>query len=199
MRREQAETTGARPWYVSCHFPPSVKLTETLRECAELERRIAGFYEQFASLWSDPPEVRAFWEIMAREELGHAAALEELADEIAGLPPRGRLDRSALAQLRGYVTGRGRIVGEISLDDAFRTALDLESLELDRVYRLLIDVATRGSHPRKDAFERTLSKIGPHKHSLLEMIERHALAEDLRKEVARRRQIRARPPVNRNL
>jgi rubrerythrin len=161
-----------------------MKLADTLRECAGLERRIAGFYQQFAELWREDEELAHVWQWMADEELGHAYALETAALRIDPTRRRERIDREALAQLRGYVVGTGRIIGAISLDDAFRTALELETLELHRIYLQILN--RLGDDP---ALEKTLrdclAKLGPHEAPLLETIERRTSVPELRARVER--------------
>ncbi|MGH7819875.1 MAG: ferritin family protein [Candidatus Binatia bacterium] len=168
-----------------------MKLSNTLEECADLERRIAGFYEQFASLWSEQREVAEMWQAMAAEERGHAAALEELASHLAPSRRRGYVDREAIAQLRGYVTGTGRIVGTISLDEAFRIALDLESFELHQVYLQVIELARQEPTLPARALAECLARLGPHEAPLLALIEGLAEEEELRERASQlRRELR---------
>lgn len=162
----------------------AVKLAETLRECAELERRIGGFYEQFAEIGHADPSVERFWRTMAEEEREHARALDELADTLGPASPRHPFDRSAVAQLRGYLTGTGRLLGEVTLDDAFQAALDLESLELHGVYERLVAFLDQRPEVPEEALRTCLTRLGPHRGSLPEMIDRFARRPSLRARVA---------------
>jgi rubrerythrin len=167
--------------------PSEVKLAETLRECAALERRIASFYREFAQAWSKDEELGPFWLALADEEIAHAKLLEDLASRLEPESPQSPIDRAALAELRGYVTGRARILGPITLDEALRATLDLEALELDRLYTALVALAREKPALPADVLEQTRLRLGPHRVPVADVVARRATDEELKRKAERLR------------
>jgi rubrerythrin len=164
-----------------------VQLAETLRECAALERRIASFYRQFAEAWAEDEELGPFWIALADEEIAHAKLLEDLATRLEPESPRSPLDRAALAELRGYVTDRARILGPVTLDEALRATLDLEALELDRLYAALLALAREKPALPPEVLEEARLRLGPHRVPVAEVVAHRATSEELKREAERLR------------
>jgi hypothetical protein len=183
----QSRSGGARqarrrsPGMAFAHAERMMRLSELLQECARLEDRIGDLYERFGAAFGEDAELGSFWSEMAQAERAHASVLQEAADN-----PRAdeqSADASALGVIRGYV---GALTGwrtPATLDEALRTALDIEELELDQVHAALLGVLGEpfpkpGSHENDE-----------HRALLLDVIARRGTARALlaRAEAQRRR------------
>jgi rubrerythrin len=161
-----------------------MRLSKAISYCAGIERMIAEIYEGFAERWPEPP-IGTLWHQMATEEIGHAILL----DDATRLPAADRddpgLDATKLTALREAVAARFLTL-EMSLDEAFAAALDLEELELENVYRRLL--ALTGDDLRMStAFRSCLGQVGRHENALLSAIETHAQDPKLVERAARDR------------
>lgn len=109
---------------------------------AEIERLVSKIYFRFSHLFMAQPDLRDFWWEMAREEEQHACILaacravivnyeDEAIDPEISRDKAGRLEQHLRALLeRGTPT--------LSVEDSFRTALEIESSEIDAMYSKLI-------------------------------------------------------------
>jgi hypothetical protein len=158
-----------------------MRLSELLQECARLEDRIRNLYEFFGSVFGEDAELGSFWSEMARAERAHASRLQEAADN-----PRAdeqTADASPLDLIRGYVGALTSGWRPATLDEALRTALDLEELELDHVHAVLLQIL--GEPPPEPASHGN----DEHRELLLDMIARRGTGRALREraEAQRRR------------
>ena len=161
-----------------------MRLSEVISYCAGIERTIAEIYQGFAERWPAPP-VGALWQRMATEEINHATILEHAACLPAAERDDPRLATATLLSLREAVCARF-LTPQMSLDDAFATALDLEQLELDNVYRRLLALSSDDSR-MSTKFRSALSQVGRHEDTLLSAIEKHASDPELLERAARDR------------
>ncbi|MET0153845.1 MAG: hypothetical protein ABW298_14715 [Candidatus Binatia bacterium] len=148
-----------------------MKLCEIIGHCAGIERTIAEIYASFAERWPQPP-FGPVWRELANEELGHGALL----DNAARLPAAGRKDASIDAAKLGAI--RERVVQSFpkrttTLEQALDTALDLEELELDNIYRRLLALTTDDSR-MSSTFRTALGQYSHHEERLLAAIDEHA-------------------------
>jgi hypothetical protein len=162
-----------------------MKLSAVITCCAGIERLIADVYDSFATRWPDGP-LTAFWHRLAQEERLHGALL----DDAARMPAAERMDPSfdaeSLEALRRSVAGR-MAAETTTLDQAFTTALDLEALELDNIYRRLFALTTDDSR-MSSAFRSALSQFGQHEARILSAVEEHSRDRALLDRAARERQ-----------
>jgi hypothetical protein len=147
-----------------------MKLANALRQCAEVERTIAQIYQSFATKWPDSP-LASFWRAFAAEEIRHGQLLEEAAD---GTPETREelIDAGRIAEIRGIVHGF-LAVPPSSMDDALGTALDLESLEVEHIYRRMMAVVGDLPHVQ-GSVGKILREAAHHDEPLLDMIEDYA-------------------------
>lgn len=169
-----------------------MKLSEVIEYCAGVERLIAEVYDSFAERWPDPP-TGTLWRELAREERVHGALLDGAARMPAAHRVDPSFDRDRLDSMRSFV--RERLPsGDTTLDQALGTALDLESLELDNVYRRLFSLTADDSR-MSSVFRLALGQFGRHESRILETIERISTDARLVERAAREREHLLRHPV----
>jgi rubrerythrin len=172
-----------------------VRLADLLRECAELESRIGELYQGFAARWHADRDLASFWTEMASAERQHASLLSAAAALAIEKPERlEAIDATSLASIRGFVRALTSWPAPTNVDDALKTALELEELELDRVYAELLRISGGES-----AGAGTDEQFGIEEHVelLLAMIERRATDQALRRRVeGHRRSREAAPPAS---
>jgi hypothetical protein len=109
---------------------------------AEIERLVSKIYYRFSHLFLADPELRDFWWEMAKEEEQHACILQACRAVIENyeddkLDPK--ISAARAGELREWLLAYlERGTAEISVDEAFRTALDIESSEIDAIYGQLV-------------------------------------------------------------
>ena len=111
---------------------------------AEIERLVAKIYFRFSHLFLLQPELRDFWWEMAKEEEQHGCILnacwaiienyqDDKLDPTISLQKADELKMWLLAYLN-----QGK--GSIGVDEAFRTALEIETSEIDAIYGRLLQL-----------------------------------------------------------
>ena len=111
-----------------------------LNVAIRLEAAAGRFYEGLAERFSHCPEVAGFWRVMAAEEACHEKRLAEwrasLSAERLAQPADARMPRVG-ENLLG--TSVDELLGGVhNLDDAYETAHDLESSEINTIFRFFI-------------------------------------------------------------
>lgn len=117
---------------------------DALEKFAELERLVGKVYYRFSHLFLHHPELRDFWWQMALDEEHHSSMLLA-CKELMGCYPEGHLDPSITrekaeeleAQISAYLS---RGIPSISVDAAFRVALEIETSEIDAIYSKLLQL-----------------------------------------------------------
>jgi len=111
---------------------------------AEIERLVAKVYFRFSHLFLHHSELRDFWWQMAMEEEQHASILlackeliENYEDEV--LDPS--ISQEKADQLREQISAYLRKgTPSITVEEAFRVALEIEGSELDAIYSKLLQL-----------------------------------------------------------
>ena len=117
---------------------------DALTRFAEIERLVGKIYFRFSHLFLDQPEIRDFWWEMAREEEQHGCilhackALIENYDDETSDPTISREKAQELEKWLGSFLQRG--VPSLSVEEAFRIALEIESSEIDTIYSKLLNL-----------------------------------------------------------
>jgi hypothetical protein len=109
---------------------------------AEIERLVAKIYFRFSHLFLAQSELRDFWWEMAREEEQHACILHACKAVIENFEDE-RLDPSitaetALALKERLATYLDRGARSLTVEEAFRIALEIENSEIDAIYSKLL-------------------------------------------------------------
>jgi rubrerythrin len=115
---------------------------DPLLSFAPIERLVSKIYFRFSHLFLDRPELRDFWWEMAQEEEQHACILQACRAVIANfaeqtLDPTINHDRAQQLSLRlNSFLAQG--TASLTVEEAFRIAMDIESSEIDAIYGKLI-------------------------------------------------------------
>jgi rubrerythrin len=117
---------------------------DPLLRFAEIERLVAKIYYRFSHLFLPQPELRDFWWEMAREEEQHAcilnacrAVIEAYDDEKLGPTIHPAIADELKERLRAYLN---RGTASLSVEEAFRTAVEIETSEIDAIYSKLVQL-----------------------------------------------------------
>jgi hypothetical protein len=111
---------------------------------AEIERLVAKIYYRFSHLFLSRLELRDFWWEMAREEEQHAcilaackALIANYEDEALDPAISGEKAEAVSAWLNAFLR---RGTPSLTVEDAFRIALQIESSEIDVIYGKLLQL-----------------------------------------------------------
>ena len=104
------------------------------------ETAAAELYLGLAELFSSPPEVAEFWELMSRDERLHARLLATLRDSLPAerlAEPLSRADLESVGSVEQLLetVSAARLD---TLDDAHDIAHDLESSEVNTIFSLVM-------------------------------------------------------------
>ena len=117
---------------------------DVLLRFAEIERLVGKIYFRFSHIFIDQPELRDFWWEMAREEEQHGCILHACKALIVNyddeaLDPRISRDKAQdLEKWLGSFLQRG--APSLSVEEAFRIALEIETSEIDTIYSKLLQL-----------------------------------------------------------
>jgi len=171
-----------------------MRLVDLFRQCAELESAIGDLYQDFAARWQADAGLASFWTEMASTERQHASLLSAAADLALEKEWCEPIDATSVASIRGFVTALTSWPAPATVDDALKNALDLEELELDHIYAEFLRIS--GLESAGSGIEQ-LGRGQEHVELLLDMIERRATDEGLRRRVeGHRRSPEAAPPAS---
>jgi hypothetical protein len=111
---------------------------------AEIERLVSKIYFRFSHLFLTEPELRDFWWEMAKEEEQHAcilnacrALIENYEDEKLNPTITGQKADELRGWLLVYLT---RGMATMGIEEAFRTAVEIETSEIDVIYGRLLQL-----------------------------------------------------------
>lgn len=115
---------------------------DPLERFAEIERLVGKVYFRFSHLFLHHRELRDFWWQMAMDEEQHASILlacreliENYADETIDPSITKEKADQLKTQLEGYL---GKGTPSITVEEAFRAALEIETSEIDVIYSKLL-------------------------------------------------------------
>jgi rubrerythrin len=110
---------------------PQVLLGRLIR----LEKHVEKLYVAFGDLSAAPAEVRFFWNNMATDEAHHAAILQRTAGllDLLVLPPQASAEVLDRLEAKINALENAAHQQQLSMDDAFRAALELEGSELNNL------------------------------------------------------------------
>jgi len=111
-----------------------------LNVAIQLEAAAGRFYEGLAERFSYCPEVAQFWRIMAAEEACHENRLIQWGASMSTDRLSQPVDAQMLRLGRKLLgTSVDELLGDVqNLDDAYETAHDLESSEINTIFRFFI-------------------------------------------------------------
>jgi rubrerythrin len=111
-----------------------------LKMAIQLEAAAERFYEGLAERFSHCPEVAEFWRVMSAEEACHKNRLTEWGALLDAKRLSQPIDPKMLrASEKLLATNVEELLDEAgNLDDAYQTAHDLESSEMNAIFRFFI-------------------------------------------------------------
>ncbi len=105
----------------------------------EIEYKAAQIYEELLKLFPHVPGLAAFWQEMREDELEHTKILQEtqqlLTPEQLMMQPGGKIWENIAVLLR--MLDQNPVAEVKSLDDAFELAHEIESTEVNAIFRFL--------------------------------------------------------------
>ncbi len=117
------------------HFDP-------LERFAEIERLVSKIYFRFSHLFLHHSELRDFWWQMAMEEEQHSAILLACKEMIKNYPDETvdpSISQEKADQLKAHISAYLRKgTPSITVEGAFKVALEIESSEIDAIYSKLL-------------------------------------------------------------
>jgi hypothetical protein len=146
---------------VTIEHRPGVQVPELVGKCIDLEFRAKSIYESLARKFAQQEPVRLFFDSLAQQEQHHAELLE-LCRAAAG---RGRWDGRHLEPWRESIPQLKRQMEEAasSLDSldgvrsALRLVIQIESSEVNRVFRGVVAAANSDFIRKLEAFQQSTS------------------------------------------
>jgi rubrerythrin len=117
---------------------------DALLRFAEVERLVSKIYFRFSHLFLNQPELRDFWWEMAKEEEQHACILHACRAVIANydddkLDPK--INSAKADELKEWLLAYLHLgTPTLSVDEAFRIALEVENSEIDTIYSRLLQL-----------------------------------------------------------
>jgi hypothetical protein len=117
---------------------------DLLDRFAEVERLVSKIYFRFSHLFLGQENLRDFWWEMAREEEQHACILHACKALIENFEHE-KLDPSLTAEkasdLKMWLSSQlSRGVSSLTVQEAFRIAVEIESSEIDVIYGKLLQL-----------------------------------------------------------
>jgi rubrerythrin len=139
---------------------------EIFQSAIEIEQIAGQIYEGFAKLFSDFPKIVDFWKGMNQDEIDHAKWLIEIRESLS----KEELSSSPEYEFILKVHSIKKLLGEYSkkkidnLDDAYELANDIESSEVNNLFRLLMHKFI----PSEDKKKFILSEINEHQQKIMD-------------------------------
>jgi len=115
---------------------------DPLMNFAAIERLVSKIYFRFSHLFLAQPDLRDFWWEMAKEEEQHACILQACRAVIENFPAHSldpTISRDKAQQLSLKLNSfLAQGTASLTVEEAFRIAVDIESSEIDAIYSKLI-------------------------------------------------------------
>ena len=149
-----------------------------------LERRMGEFYGAVAAKFTEPDDVRIFWESLAQQESVHATVIQTLSNMNRNNPSMFtdfvKVDQITIDKIEEFIKGsEGKIESEdFDLDAAFKEAYELETLEINEIYDRIIQSP---SEPFKAVISHLVDSEDAHLNSLVQAILKYASSDELKK------------------
>lgn len=117
---------------------------DPLRRFSEIERLVSKIYFRFSHLFLHHPELRDFWWEMAVEEEQHSSILLACKEMIENYSDE-TLDPSITQQKADELREKlldflGKGTRSLTVEQAFRIALEIETSEVDAIYGKLLQL-----------------------------------------------------------
>lgn len=121
---------------------PRVEVPETVDRCVQLELKAMSLYRRLALRFSEDVQARDFFDALSSQELQHAELLDicrEASERTGWASERfERCAREVPGLERSMDGAESTIEGAISLTDALRLVIEIESSEVNRVFEGIV-------------------------------------------------------------
>ena len=111
---------------------------------SEIERLVSKIYFRFSHLFLHHPELRDFWWQMATEEDQHSCILLACKEMIQSYPDEAldpEISREKAGRLKEQLSAYlNKGTPSLTVEQAFRTALEIETSEIDAIYSKLLQL-----------------------------------------------------------
>lgn len=115
-----------------------------LRRFAEIELLVSKVYFRFSHLFLGHPELRDFWWQMAKDEEQHSSILLACEQMIENYPDEAvdpSINREKADRLKTQISDYlSKGTPSISVEDAFKIAMEIETSEIDAIYSKLLQL-----------------------------------------------------------
>lgn len=115
---------------------------DPLERFAEIERLVGKVYFRFSHLFLHHPNLRDFWWEMGVQEEQHASILLACKEMIENYPDEKvdpSISREKADQLKTQISAYlSRGTPSITIEEAFKAALEIETSEIDTIYSKLV-------------------------------------------------------------
>ncbi|MBN2591164.1 MAG: hypothetical protein JXA96_14960 [Sedimentisphaerales bacterium] len=103
------------------------------------ERKNRNLYVQFSKMFAHIPEISSFWIELAKDEELHARALEDIQSSLENEQFSRNADEELLTSIKCISSYSDAISFDQikTLDDAYELAHDIESSEINNVFKIL--------------------------------------------------------------
>jgi rubrerythrin len=124
------------------------------------ETQAYDLYAKFAKLFSHEPKVSAFWKQLSKDESRHRKVLKGFLKEIPGeklLAEMGNEEQRSVIRVEGLINEATTSKIQ-TLDDAYELAHQLETSEINKVFKMLVNHYM----PDKEGHKFILSDVKEH-------------------------------------
>lgn len=114
-------------------------LSELFKQAIEIEYKFSKVYSKLSILFSHVPDISAFWDGFAREEIFHMNTLQDIHKSLTQeqlLSPAERKMWEGVVMIRDFL-GKDLIGSIKNLDDAYELAHELEFSEVNAIFKFL--------------------------------------------------------------
>ena len=129
------------------------------------------FYIQFSRIFDHVPEVSHFWLTLANDEEQHAKTLQEIQDSLSKEILAQEADRKLIKNIMNILSDLSKIsIDQVkNLDDAYEIAHEIETSEVNNVFRIL----TENFIADKNKKETIISDLLNHVEKLMKLSENY--------------------------
>lgn len=117
---------------------------DLLERFSEIERLVSKVYFRFSHLFIHHPELRDFWWQMAMDEEQHSSILlacKEIIENYSDEAIDPSISREKANQLETQISAYlGKGTPSITVEEAFKVALEIETSEIDTIYSKLLQL-----------------------------------------------------------
>ena len=141
------------------------------------------FYEQVAKKFTEPEDIRVFWDSLAQQESIHSTIIYTLSNMYRNNPGMFNeiveVDDITISKIEEFIqTAEDKINNpDFDLNSALQEAYDLETLEINEIYDRIIESPRE---PFRAVIDHLIESEDAHLNSLVEAILKYASSDKLK-------------------